>query len=36
MPKTTLNYRPPELDILDQNWGVGVDAWAIGCVLVEM
>ena len=27
LPKTTLNYRPPEMDVLDPAWGEGVDMW---------
>jgi serine/threonine protein kinase len=35
MPATSLNYRPPELDVLDPWWGAGVDLWAVGCVVTE-
>ena len=36
LPRASLNYRPPEMDVLDPAWGAGVDLWAVGCVLVEM
>ena len=35
-PRTSLNYRPPELDVKDPNWSAEVDSWSIGCVLAEM
>jgi serine/threonine protein kinase len=34
-PSTSLNFRPPELDVAGE-WDGGVDMWAIGCVLAEM
>ena len=36
MPATTLNYRAPELDVFEPNWGSVVDCWSIGCILAEM
>lgn len=36
MPDTSLNYRAPELDVCHSGWNGGVDAWSIGCLLVEM
>lgn len=35
-PRTSMNYRPPELDVKDPDWGAAVDSWSIGCVLAEM
>jgi len=34
-PATTLNYRPPELDVMDPWWNAGVDLWGVGCVVAE-
>lgn len=36
LPQTSLNYRPPELDVMDQPWGGGVDSWGLGCVFAEL
>lgn len=40
MPKftkeiATLWYRSPELMLGDDNYGTGVDIWAVGCILAE-
>ena len=32
----TLWYRSPELLLGDQNFGTGVDAWSLGCLLAEL
>lgn len=29
-------YRPPELLFGAKNYGVGVDMWAVGCILAEL
>ena len=29
-------YRSPELLLGDQDFGKGVDAWSLGCVLAEL
>lgn len=40
MPKftkeiATLWYRAPELMLGDDNYGTGVDIWAVGCIMAE-
>jgi len=34
-PATSLNYRPPELDVMDPWWSASVDLWGVGCVVAE-
>jgi serine/threonine protein kinase len=32
----TLWYRAPELMFGDDNYGTGVDIWAVGCIMAEI
>ncbi len=29
-------YRPPEIILIEKNYGPAVDVWGIGCILAEL